>query len=140
MAGSVNKVILVGRLGKDPEARTTQDGRKIVHLTLATDETWNDKNSGEQKKRVEWHRVVVMNDALADIAEKYLRKGDPAFLEGQIQTRKWTDRDGQERYTTEVVLGRFKSSLVLLKDRRQEGGTASRGASGGQQWDDNPPY
>ena len=114
MAGSVNKVILVGNLGKDPEVRNTQDGGKIVNLTLATSETWNDKASGERKERTEWHRVVIFNDKIGEVAEKYARKGSKVYIEGALQTRKYTDQAGQEKYTTEVVIGRFKGELTLL--------------------------
>ena len=106
MAGSVNKVILVGNLGRDPEIRTLQDGTKVANLSVATSETWRDRDSGERRERTEWHRVVIFNDRLADVAEKYLRKGSKVYLEGQLQTRKWTGQDGQDRYTTEVVLQR----------------------------------
>ena len=129
MAGSVNKVILVGNLGKDPEVRTTQDGTKIVNFTLATSETWNDRASGERKERTEWHRVVIFNDRIADVAEKYLRKGRKVYVEGALQTRKWTDQSGQERYTTEVVIGRFRGELVLIDSNRGE--DAGGGAEGG---------
>ncbi len=122
MAGSVNKVILVGNLGRDPEVRHTQDGQKIVHLSVATSERWRDRASGEQRERTEWHRVVIFNDRLGDIAERYLAKGRTVYLEGQLQTRKWTDQSGQERYTTEVVLGRFRGELTLLGGRGEEGG------------------
>src|ERR1700741_174421 len=105
MAGSVNKVILVGNVGKDPEIRRTQDGRPIANLSIATSESWRDKSSGEKRERTEWHRVVIINEGLSRIAEQYLRKGSKVYLEGQLQTRKWTDKDGHERYTTEVVLG-----------------------------------
>lgn len=114
MAGSVNKVTLVGNLGKDPEIRTTQAGMKIVNLAVATSDTWNDKSSGERKEQTEWHRVVIMNDRLAETAEKYLRKGSKVYIEGKLQTRKWTDNAGQEKYTTEVMLGRFGAEMVLL--------------------------
>jgi single-strand DNA-binding protein len=114
MAGSVNKVILVGNLGRDPEVRQTQDGQKIVHLAVATSERWRDRASGEQRDRTEWHRVVIFNDRLGEVAERYLSKGRSVYLEGQLQTRKWTDQSGQERYTTEVVLQRFRGELVLL--------------------------
>ena len=127
MAGSVNKVILIGNLGRDPEVRHTQDGKKIVHLSLATSETWRDKNSGERRERTEWHRIVIFNERLVDVAEKYLRKGSKIYLEGQIQTRKWTDQSGQERYTTEVVLQRFRGELTML-DTRGEPATAEAGA------------
>ena len=114
MAGSVNKVTLIGNLGKDPEVRTTQSGMKIVNLAVATSETWNDKTSGERQERPEWHRVVIMNDRLADVAERFLKKGSKVYLEGKLQTRKWTDQSGQEKYTTEVMLGRIGAELVLL--------------------------
>src|ERR1700745_2982896 len=117
MAGSVNKVILVGNLGKDPEVRTTQDGSKIVNLTLATSETWNDRQSGERKERTEWHRVVIFNDRVGDVAERFLRKGAKVYVEGALQTRKWTDQSGQEKYTTEVVLQRFRGELTMLDGR-----------------------
>ena len=117
MAGSVNKVILVGNLGRDPEIRTTNDGTKVANLSLATSETWRDRNTGERRERTEWHRIVIFNDRLVDVVEKYVSKGTKLYIEGQLQTRKWTDRDGQERYTTEVVLGRFRGQLVLLDSR-----------------------
>ncbi|MDQ2805096.1 MAG: single-stranded DNA-binding protein [Pseudomonadota bacterium] len=122
MAGSVNKVILVGNLGKDPEVRTTQAGLKIVNFTLATSDTWNDKASGERKERTEWHRVVIFSEHLAGIAERFLRKGRKAYVEGSLQTRKWTDQSGQERYTTEIVIDRFKGELTLLDSRSDESG------------------
>ncbi len=131
MAGSVNKVILVGNLGKDPEVRTTQDGTKIVNLTLATSETWNDRASGERKERTEWHRVVIFNDRVADIAERFLRKGRKVYVEGSLQTRKWTDQSGQEKYTTEVVIGRFKGELTLIDSNRGEEGGMGEGSGGG---------
>lgn len=121
MAGSVNKVILIGNLGRDPEVRHLQDGSPVVNLSVATSETWNDRASGERRERTEWHRVVIFDDRLADVASKYLHKGSKLYLEGQLQTRKWTDNQGQERYSTEVVLRRFRSQLTLL-DRRGEGG------------------
>jgi single-strand DNA-binding protein len=117
MAGSVNKVILVGNLGRDPEVRYTQDGAKIVHLAIATSERWRDRNSGDNRERTEWHRVVIFNERLGEVAEKYLSKGRSVYLEGQLQTRKWQDQSGQERYTTEVVLQRFRGELVLLGGR-----------------------
>lgn len=131
MAGSVNKVILVGNLGKDPEVRTTQDGTKIVHLTLATSETWNDRSSGERKERTEWHRVVIFNDRIGDVAERFLRKGRKVYVEGSLQTRKWTDQSGQERYTTEVVIGRFRGELVLIDSQRGEEGAMGEPGGGG---------
>ncbi len=124
MAGSVNKVILVGNLGRDPEVRFTQDGGKIVNLSLATSERWKDRASGEPRERTEWHRVVIFNDRLADVAERYLRKGSKLFVEGALQTRKWQDQNGQDRYSTEVVISRFRGDLTLL-DSRSDGGTAS---------------
>jgi single-strand DNA-binding protein len=133
MAGSVNKVILVGNLGKDPEVRTTQDGSKIVNLTLATSENWTDRNSGERKERTEWHRVVIFNDRIGDVAERYLRKGRKVYIEGALQTRKWTDQGGQERYTTEVVIGRFRGELVLIDSQRGEEGAMADGGGGGYQ-------
>jgi single-strand DNA-binding protein len=124
MAGSVNKVILIGNLGADPEVRATQDGRKIVNLRVATSENWKDKGSGERREKTEWHRVVIFNDRLADVAERYLRKGSKVYLEGQLQTRKWTDQGGQEKYSTEVVLQQFRGELTLLDGRSggEEGG------------------
>jgi single-strand DNA-binding protein len=130
MAGSVNKVILVGNLGKDPEVRTTQDGTKIVNLTLATSESWNDRQSGERKERTEWHRVVIFNDRIGDVAERYLKKGSKVYVEGALQTRKWTDQTGQERYSTEVVIGRFKGELTML-DTRGSGESGGMAESGG---------
>ena len=132
MAGSVNKVILVGNLGKDPEVRSTQDGTKIVNFSLATSETWNDRASGERKERTEWHRVVVFNENLGSVAEKYLRKGSKVYVEGALQTRKWTDQSGQEKYTTEVVIGRFNGNLTLL-DSRAGGEGAGPSEGGGYQ-------
>ena len=123
MAGSVNKVILVGNLGRDPEIRSTQDGMRIANLTVATSESWRDRVSGERKERTEWHRVVIFNERLAEVAEKYLKKGAKVYIEGALQTRKWTDNSGQERYTTEVVLQRFRGELQLLDSR---GGGADR--------------
>jgi single-strand DNA-binding protein len=131
MAGSVNKVILIGNLGKDPEVRNTQDGTKIVNLTLATSETWNDRASGERKERTEWHRVVIFNDRIGEVAEKYLRKGAKVYIEGALQTRKWTDQSGQEKYTTEVVVGRFRGELTMLDGRRDGEGGGMGGDSGG---------
>ncbi|MDC3172335.1 single-stranded DNA-binding protein [Alphaproteobacteria bacterium] len=118
MSGSVNKVTLVGNLGRDPEIRAMQNGDKIVQLSIATSDRWKDKNSGEQRERTEWHRVVIFNDALGKIAEQYLKKGSTVYLEGQLQTRKWTDQQsGQDKYTTEVVLQRYKGELTLLGSR-----------------------
>jgi single-strand DNA-binding protein len=114
MAGSVNKVILVGNLGRDPEIRSTQDGMRIANLNLATSESWRDKMSGERKERTEWHRIVIFNERLTELAEKYLRKGSKVYVEGQLQTRKWTDNAGVEKYSTEIVLTRFKGELTML--------------------------
>ena len=120
MSGSVNKVTLVGNLGRDPEVRAMQNGDKIVQLSVATSDRWKDKNSGEQRERTEWHRVVIFNDALGKIAEQYLKKGSTVYLEGQLQTRKWTDQQsGQEKYTTEVVLQRYRGELTLLGSRSE---------------------
>lgn len=117
MAGSVNKVILIGNVGKDPEIRSTNDGTRIANFTLATSETWRDKASGERKERTEWHRIVIFNDRLTDVVEKYVKKGAKLYIEGALQTRKWTDKEGQERYTTEVVLQRFRGELTMLDSR-----------------------
>jgi single-strand DNA-binding protein len=125
MAGSVNKVILIGNLGRDPEVRSTQDGGKIVNLNVATSENWKDKSSGERKEKTEWHRVVIFNDRVGEIAERYLKKGSKVYIEGQLQTRKWTDKEGQERYSTEVVIGRFKGELTLLDSRGGGGDSGS---------------
>ena len=120
MSGSVNKVTLVGNLGRDPEIRAMQNGDKIVQLSVATSDRWKDKNSGEQRERTEWHRVVIFNDALGKIAEQYLKKGSTVYLEGQLQTRKWTDQQsGQDKYTTEVVLQRYRGELTLLGSRSE---------------------
>ena len=128
MAGSVNKVILVGNLGKDPEVRHTQDGKAIVNLSIATSENWRDKATGERKERTEWHRVVIFNENLAKVAEQYLKKGSTVYIEGQLQTRKWTDKDGAEKYSTEVVLQNFRGELTLLGGR---GGGAGEGSTAG---------
>ena len=137
MAGSVNKVILVGNLGADPEIRRTQDGRPIANLRVATTESWRDRNSGERREKTEWHRVVIFNEGLCKIAEQYLRKGSKVYLEGQLQTRKWQDQSGQDRYNTEVVLQGFNSALTMLDGR--SGGGMEAGGGGGFQ-DDAPPY
>jgi single-strand DNA-binding protein len=128
MAGSVNKVILVGNLGRDPEVRMTQDGTKIVNLALATSEQWRDKETQERKERTEWHRVVIFNEKLAEVADKYLRKGAKIYIEGQLQTRKWTDQGGQERYTTEVIVPRFRGELTMLDSARNQGGSGDMAA------------
>jgi single-strand DNA-binding protein len=117
MAGSVNKVILLGNLGQDPVVRTSQDGNKIVQLSIATSERWKDRNSGEQREKTEWHRVVIFNENLSNIAEQYLKKGSTIFVEGQLQTRKWQDQNGVDKYTTEIVLGRFRGELAMIGNR-----------------------
>jgi single-strand DNA-binding protein len=127
MAGSVNKVILVGNLGKDPEVRRMTSGDPIVNLSVATSENWRDKATGEKKEKTEWHRVVIFNKNLADVAEKYLRKGAKVYLEGALQTRKWTDKDGHEKYSTEVVLQNFNGTLVMLDGRSGEAGGSFAG-------------
>ncbi len=156
MAGSVNKVILVGNLGRDPEVRSMQNGGKVVNLSVATSERWKDRE-GNPQERTEWHRVVIFNDRLGDVAERYLRKGSKVYLEGQLQTRKWTDNSGQERYTTEVVLQRYRGELTMLDSRAESGGGfgertpepayagagAGAGGSGGdysQELDDEIPF
>jgi single-strand DNA-binding protein len=154
MAGSVNKVILVGNLGRDPEVRSTQDGLKIVNLSLATSESWRDKNSGERREKTEWHRVVIFNERLAEVAEKFLKKGSKIYVEGALQTRKWTDQSGQERYSTEVVLQRFRGELTMLDGKGGGGGGgvgdpgdsfpepagAGRGGPSGGDLDDDIPF
>lgn len=140
MAGSVNKVILVGNLGRDPEMRTMQSGDRLAQFSLATSETWRDRNSGERRERTEWHRVVIFDNNLVDITERYLRKGSKIYIEGALQTRKWQDQSGQERYTTEVVLQRFRSTLTMLdhagdgesRDRDYGGGYDDRASGGGR--------
>lgn len=124
MAGSVNKVIIVGNLGKDPEVRTFQNGGRVASFSVATSESWKDKASGEKKERTEWHRISVLNDALVGVVEKYVKKGSKVYVEGQLETRKYTDKDGAERYTTEVVLRPYRGELTLL-DRREGGAGAS---------------
>lgn len=131
MAGSVNKVILVGNLGADPEIRRTQDGRPIANLSVATSETWRDKNSGERKEKTEWHRVVIFSEGLCKIAEQYLKKGSKVYLEGALQTRKWQDKDGKDKYSTEVVLQGFNSTLTMLDGRSGGGGGSFASDSGG---------
>lgn len=132
MAGSINKVILVGNLGKDPEVRAMQSGDRVANLTIATSETWKDRN-GERQERTEWHRVVIFSQPLIGIAEQYLRKGAKVYIEGQLETRKWTDQSGVEKYSTEVVLRPFNSTLTMLDSRREGGETSDRGASYGSQ-------
>jgi single-strand DNA-binding protein len=128
MAGSVNKVILIGNLGADPEIKRTQDGRPIANLRIATSETWRDKNSGERKEKTEWHRVVIFNEGLCKVAEQYLKKGAKVYIEGQLQTRKWTDQSGVEKYSTEVVLQNFNSTLTMLDGRNGGGGGGGFGS------------
>lgn len=136
MAGSVNKVILIGNLGRDPEVRSTQSGKKVVNLAIATSETWKDRNSGERQERTEWHRVVIFNERLAETAERYLRKGAKVYVEGQLQTRKWTDQSGVEKYTTEIVLQQFRGELTMLDGR--QGGSGGGGDQGGYDDMDGP--
>jgi len=134
MAGSVNKVILIGNLGQDPEVRTFQNGGKVCNLRIATSENWKDKNTGERRERTEWHTVAIFNEGLVRVAEQYLRKGSKIYIEGQLQTRKWQDQSGNDRYSTEVVLQGFGSTLVMLDGRsdNQGGGGQSGGYGGGQ--------
>ncbi len=131
MAGSVNKVILVGNLGADPEIKRTQDGRPIANLRIATSESWRDKNTGERKEKTEWHRVVIFSEGLCRIAEQYLKKGAKVYIEGQLQTRKWTDQSGAERYSTEVVLQGFNATLTMLDGRSGGGGSFGGDDAGG---------
>ncbi len=138
MAGSVNKVILIGNLGKDPEIRRTQDGRPIANLSIATSESWKDKTTGERKEKTEWHRVVIFNEGLCRIAEQYLKKGAKVYIEGQLQTRKWTDKDGIDKYSTEVVLQGFNSQLTML-DGKGGGGERSVDYSGGNDFGSSGP-
>ena len=157
MAGSVNKVILLGNLGRDPEVRTSQDGSKIVNLNIATSESWKDRSSGERKEKTEWHRVVIFNPNISDIAERYLKKGSTVYIEGALQTRKWTDQQGVEKYSTEVAIGKFTGELTLLgstsgsrpQSENDYGRTSNRpnpssGGSGGEQpspdFDDEIPF
>jgi single-strand DNA-binding protein len=135
MAG-VNKVILVGRLGKDPESRTFANGGTVVQFTMATSETWRDKASGERKEKTEWHNIVIRNENIGRIATQYLRKGSEVYIEGSISTRKWQDQNGQDRYTTEIVIGPFKGELALIGGRDSGGGGSSMGGGGGYGADD----
>jgi single-strand DNA-binding protein len=134
MAGSVNKVILVGNLGRDVEVRNLPSGERMANLRIATSETWRDKNSGERKEKTEWHSVVIFNDNLVKVAESYLRKGSKVYVEGALQTRKWTDQNGQERYTTEIVISRFKGELTLLDSRGSGGAEAGASYGGGDDY------
>lgn len=136
MAGSVNKVILIGNLGKDPEIRTTQDGKEIGNLTIATSESWKDKNTGERKEKTEWHRVVIFNPGLMSVVKQYLKKGSKVYIEGALQTRKWQDQSGQEKYTTEIVLQAFNSTLTMLDSKS---GGYSAGSDGGSGYSANEP-
>ena len=150
MAGSVNKVIIVGNCTRDPEVRNTQDGRAIVNLSVATNESWKDKNTGERRERAEFHRVVIFNERLGDVAQKYVRKGSKIYLEGQLQTRKWQDQSGADKYSTEVVLQNFRGELQLLDSRRdgERGGetaapaaaSSGGGSGGGQDFDAEIPF
>jgi single-strand DNA-binding protein len=139
MAGSVNKVILVGNLGKDPEVRRMTSGEPVVNLSVATSETWKDKSSGERKEKTEWHRVVIFNENLAKVAEQYLKKGAKVYLEGALQTRKWTDKDGAEKYSTEIVLNRFNGTMVMLDGRSGGGGGGDGGFGGGNRGTNEAP-
>jgi single-strand DNA-binding protein len=130
MAGSVNKVILVGNLGKDPEIRSFQNGGKVANFSIATSESWKDKNTGEKREKTDWHNVAIFNEGLVRVAEQYLRKGSKVYIEGQLQTRKWTDQSGADKYTTEVVLQNYNGTLVML-DGRSDGGGSGGGSSGG---------
>lgn len=146
MAGSLNEVKLIGSLGRDPESRRTQDGKLIVNMSVATSDTWRDKSSGERKEKVEWHRVVVFNEGLAKVAEQYLKKGSRVFLSGSLQTRKWTDKDGVEKYSTEVVLQGYNASLIMLDGRgKADGGGSERserraGAGATPDFEDSIPF
>lgn len=133
MAGSVNKVIIVGNLGKDPEVRTLNSGDRVANLRIATSEQWRDKASGERKEKTEWHNVVIKNEKLGEIAEKYLRKGSKVYLEGRVETRKWQDQSGQDKYTTEIVIPAFRGELTMLSGRGEEGGMGGGGGGGGYQ-------
>ena len=135
MAGSVNKVILVGNLGRDPEVRSTQSGSKIVQLNIATSESWKDKGTGERKEKTEWHRVVIFNENLGGIAERFLKKGSTVYIEGQLQTREWTDNSGVKKYTTEIVLQQYRGELTLLGGRDGGGGGARSGPMDGDNYD-----
>ena len=139
MAGSVNKVILVGNLGADPEVRQTQDGRPIVNLRVATSDSWRDKATGERCEKTEWHRVVIFNEGLCRVAEQYLKKGSKVYLEGQLKTRKWQDQSGQDRYSTEVVLQGFNSTLTMLDGRQGAGGGEERQSGGGSDFGRSGP-
>jgi single-strand DNA-binding protein len=130
MAGSVNKVILIGNLGRDPEIRAMQDGREVCNLAIATSDTWKDKNTGERRERTEWHRVVIFSEGLVNVVKNYLKKGSKVYIEGALQTRKWTDKDGVEKYSTEIVLQGFGSTLTMLDSRADGAGGGARADSG----------
>jgi len=145
MAGSINKVILVGALGRDPEIRRTQDGRPIANLSVATSEAWRDKSTGERKEKTEWHRVVVFQEGLCKVIEQYLKKGSKVYIEGALQTRKWTDKDGVEKYSTEVVLQGFNSTIAMLDgrgegDKPEPGGAGHRPSMAGSDMNDEIPF
>ncbi|AVX04219.1 single-stranded DNA-binding protein [Maritalea myrionectae] len=140
MSGSVNKCIIVGNLGADPEIRHTNDGRKIANLRIATSEKWRDKNSGEQKERVEWHRITVFSEGIAKVCEQYLRKGSTVYVEGQLQTRKWQDQDGNDRYSTEIVLQGFNCTLTMLGGNNQPKGEGQQPDYGDQPADEDIPF
>lgn len=133
MAGSVNKVIIVGGLGRDPEVRFTNDGYKIVNMSVATSESWKDRQTGEKREKVEWHKVVIFNERIADIAEKYLKKGSSVYIEGSLQTRKWTDQNGAEKYTTEIVLQKYRGELTLLGSKGEGNHQQNQESQGEQQ-------
>jgi single-strand DNA-binding protein len=138
MAGSVNKVILVGNLGRDPEVRSTQQGSELCNLSIATSETWRDKGTGEKRERTEWHRVVIFNENLVRVAKDFLQKGRKVYIEGQLQTRKWQDQSGQDKYSTEIVLGRFRGDLQILDSRGGQGGGGQVNDGGGSGYDSLP--
>ncbi|MDA0367195.1 MAG: single-stranded DNA-binding protein [Proteobacteria bacterium] len=138
MAGSVNKVVLVGNLGRDPEVRSTQQGGEICNLSIATSETWRDKGTGERRERTEWHRVVIFNENLVKVAKEYLQKGRKVYVEGQLQTRKWQDQSGQDKYSTEIVLGRFRGDLQILDSRQGGGGGGGQMEGNGGGYDSIP--
>jgi single-strand DNA-binding protein len=140
MAGSVNKVILIGNLGRDPEVRTFQNGGKVCNLRIATSETWKDKNTGERRERTEWHSVAIFSEGLVRVAEQYLRKGSKVYVEGKLQTRKWQDQSGQDRYSTEVALQGFDATLVMLDSRSEGGGGGGGGGYGDQGGSQGDPY
>lgn len=137
---SVNKAIIIGHLGKDPEIRSMQDGKKMANISVATSESWKDKATGERKERVEWHRISVMNDALVSIAEKYLKKGSKVYIEGKIQTRKWTDKDGAEKYSTEIVLPPYSGVIVMLDGKAAQSNAQAPAQTIAEVLDDEIPY